>query len=768
MLLSQRSGTGSTAFLLQEDRSCLHPIPSKKLCCSFPSRYELCLGYTRGSLRTGKLSTKPLYVARAVEAPGKEQREPQLKFTTDGSNFTSVPQIWSYLAQRHPDVLALSEPHNKQAVNLTYQECESTILQAAAGLASLGLRPSEPIALFAEASSRWILADQAAMTAGGIPVVRGSTASVDELAFILQNGRCQAMMIQEPEALARLLPALKQSQMGALKFIITVWGDVDESLKAAIGSATSGNGQHQPPTVLSWPQLLEQGRASMSQQPFTPAPCSPAEVATLVYTSGTTGQPTGVKLTHGNLAYQLNNLNHFLEVQPGEKLLSLLPPWHIYQRTVSYYVHSRAASVVFSNIRRFASDLQTVTPDHLVCVPLVLDTLHSRVMQKMRSAPPLRQKLVGLFLAISTSYIKARRVVEGMDLKYALNPRPLPTLLGAYLLSAFLQPLHMLATKVVWSKVREALGIRHTVISGGGSLAAHLDDFFEVIGLPVLNGWGLTETSPVLACRRAVQNVRGTVGHPVPGTELRVVQPDTLEPVAPGEAGVVLARGPGVTPGYVDNEAATAKAFRAGDGWFDTGDLGWQMPYGVPGSNMGGILQLTGRSKDTIVLINGKNVSPQPIEDMVCASTLVKHCLLFGQDRRELGALVFPDMDALEALLAERKATAAGATAAPTTNSTDASSNGASSSTNGNGAGHPLATSASPRELEDLFMAEIQRLEDESASPPEFRIARVSVVVSGSLTPEDGTLTQTMKPRKLAIVKKYGPYVDALMGQLRG
>jgi len=181
------------------------------------------------------------------------------------------------------------------------------------------------------------------------------------------------------------------------------------------------------------------------------------------------------------------------------------------------------------------------------------------------------------------------------------------------------------------------------------------------------------------------------------------------------------------------------------------------MPYGVPGSNMGGILQLTGRSKDTIVLINGKNVSPQPIEDMVCASTLVKHCLLFGQDRRELGALVFPDMDALEALLAERKATAAGATAAPTTNSTDASSNGASSSTNGNGAGHPLATSASPRELED-----------ESASPPEFRIARVSVVVSGSLTPEDGTLTQTMKPRKLAIVKKYGPYVDALMGQLRG
>ncbi|KAF5840693.1 hypothetical protein DUNSADRAFT_15788 [Dunaliella salina] len=373
-----------------------------------------------------------------------------------------------------------------------------------------------------------------------------------------------------------------------------------------------------------------------------------------------------------------------------------------------------------------------------LCSSFLCVSCPPQVMQRMRSAPPLRQKIVGLFLAISTSYIKARRVVQGMDLKYALNPRPLPTLLGAYLLSALLQPLHALATKVVWSKVREALGIRRTVVSGGGSLATHLDDFFEVIGLPVLNGWGLTETSPVLACRRAVQNVRGTVGHPVPGTELRVVNPETLEPVAPGEAGVVLARGPGVTPGYVDNEAATAKAFRAGDGWFDTGDLGWQMPEGVPGSNMGGILQLTGRSKDTIVLINGKNVSPQPIEDMVCASTLVKHCLLFGQDRRELGALVFPDMDALEALLAERKALASGAAPAPSTNSTDASNNGAgssSSSTNGTGTDHPLATSASPRDLEDIFMAEIQRLEDESKSPPEFRIARVQVVVSGSLTP---------------------------------
>ncbi|KAF5840695.1 hypothetical protein DUNSADRAFT_15790 [Dunaliella salina] len=252
MMLSQRSSTGSTAFLLHENRSCLHRLPPRVRSYPKSCGHELSFVGTRGSHRIGKLSTKPLFVARAVEAPGREQQEePQLKFTTDGSNFTSVPQMWGYLAQQHPDVMALSEPHNKQAVNLTYQECESTILQAAAGLQSLGLGPQDPVALFAEASSRWILADQAAMTAGGITVVRGSTASVDELAYILQNGQCQAMMIQEPEALAKLLPALKQGQVGSLKFIVTVWGDVDESLKSAVGAAASGAGQNAARPVLA-------------------------------------------------------------------------------------------------------------------------------------------------------------------------------------------------------------------------------------------------------------------------------------------------------------------------------------------------------------------------------------------------------------------------------------------------------------------------------------------------------------------------------------
>ncbi|PNG99433.1 Long-chain-fatty-acid--[acyl-carrier-protein] ligase AEE15, chloroplastic, partial [Tetrabaena socialis] len=243
---------------------------------------------------------------------------------------------------------------------------------------------------------------------------------------------------------------------------------------------------------------------------------------------------------------------------------------------------------VYSNIRRLRDDLTAHPPDHLVVVPLVLDTLHARVLQRLRAGPPARAAVATALLAAGAAYVRAARVLRGEALTHAAWPPAaevggwaavarwwaarVGAAVAAAAAAAVLAPLHALAGKLVYGKIREALGVRRTVISGGGSLAAHLDDFYEAIGLTVLNGWGLTETSPVLACRRTEpgQNIRGSVGVPTPGTQLRVVHPDSLQPLAEGRQGLVLARGPGVMGGYYRDEAATARAFRAGDGWFDT------------------------------------------------------------------------------------------------------------------------------------------------------------------------------------------------------
>lgn len=637
------------------------------------------------------------------------------------------------------------------------------MLDFAAGLQLLGVAKQDKVALLAENSHRWLVADQGIMMCGAADVVRGSSAPAEELAFIVHHSGAVGAVVQDMAALDKLVAGAKAQDAGAsslagLRFVVVLWGGPVAASSGSSGIAGPQQQQQQRQEavpglpVFSHEEVVVRGHAHREQQGFAPVAVSPDDLATLVYTSGTTGHPKGVMLSHANLMYQVASLSFFLDIRPGESVLSLLPPWHIYERTCSYFVLSRGLKQVYSSIRKLRDDLPLYQPDHFVCVPLVLDTLHARIMQRLRSATPLRAAVATALLGAGIAYVRARRVVDGVALQFALpgSQRSWAQLAAAALMSVLLRPLHMLASKLVYSKIREALGIRKTVISGGGSLATHLDDFYEAVGVTVLNGWGLSETSPVLACRRAtapLQNIRGSVGLPTPGTELRVVDPETLQDLEPppstsgsgsaagaaqGRQGLVLARGPGVMRGYYRDEAATAKALRAGEGWFDTGDLGWIAPVNVPGSSMAGHLVLSGRAKDTIVLSSGKNVEPQPIEDAVQASPLIKFVVLLGQDKRELGALVWPDEDAL----------AAGAV--------------------------PAATAADTAQLHELLAAEVARLNASRADYHPFHHVAHIAVVRDPLSADAGTLTRTMKPRRPQIVKRYAKEVGHLMEQLRG
>jgi long-chain acyl-CoA synthetase len=373
----------------------------------------------------------------------------------------------------------------------------------------------------------------------------------------------------------------------------------------------------------------------------------------VVYTSGTTGRPKGVMLTHGNLLHQTG---HRLaptrpydesEPLPGELMLSLLPVWHITERTFELFMLVRGCHVVYSGIRWFKNDLAKHQPQWMVLVPRVLEKVALGVQDKFASGSVVVKGLVKLFTATSSLKNKHDKIRKGLVVGDEA-PSPMDEIVSTFIVKA-LAPINFIGNKLVWSKVQAGFGGRQrTIISGGSALAGSLETFYENCGIEILVGYGLTECSPLLAHRRSDSNLvtAGCVGFPATDTELRVVDSESNaekgERVAlpDGQAGVVLGRGPQIMKGYYKNPEATAKAIDK-YGWFDTGDLGRINP-------LTGDLILTGRAKDTIVLSNGENIEPSPIEDAIMSdSDLVEQVMLSGQDGRSLIAITVLNPNAL-------------------------------------------------------------------------------------------------------------------------
>lgn len=277
----------------------------------------------------------------------------------------------------------------------------------------------------------------------------------------------------------------------------------------------------------------------------------------------------------------MGNLGLVVDCQPGESCITLLPLWHIYERSAMYFRNSRAVHHIFSNVRRIRLDLHRLQPDYFCTVPLVLQTLCNKTLQSFEAVAQPMKTVLQVCLAASKAYIRNRRIVFGLELDHCQKPFTLLEKAIAFVKMALMKPFHELGHRLFYAKVRAAIGIKKSAISGGGSLAKGLDDFYEIMGMEVLNGWGLTETSPVLCCRRSVAvsgdrstNIRGTVGLRLPATEIRVVDPDTRQDLPDGTRGLILCRGPGVMRshlGYYRNTEANAAAFVDGDEWFDTG-----------------------------------------------------------------------------------------------------------------------------------------------------------------------------------------------------
>jgi long-chain acyl-CoA synthetase len=512
----------------------------------------------------------------------------------------------------------------------TYRELYERACSLATGFIALGLLPREHVALLADNRPEWMLCDCAVLLCGGADVPRAADVTAQEISYIVAHSDSVIVVAENLSVLRRVLEV--RDSLPKVRHYILIDGEPPENSGVLKLSDVLERGRH---LRASGDRVVEERLAQIKG----------GDIFTLIYTSGTTGTPKGVMLTHDNMLSQVRYLP--FELYPTDRVLSILPVWHSYERVFEMVAVSRGCCTYYTTVRTVGEDLRKVRPTMMASAPRLWEGLYNRILQNVRTAPALRRALFNAAYHCSREYQQAHFFLTGqlIDLHGRSSGESLRLAAGSILkLLVYAVPCKLLDALVL-KKLRAVVGgeFRGTV-SGGGALPPHVDEFFNYIGIPVLEGYGMTETSPVLAVRTWRKRIIGTVGPFWPHTEIRIVEHGTDKVLYPtrfgggrGVKGEIHARGPQVMLGYYKNPEATQKVLR--DGWMNTGDIGM-----VTFNNC---LKILGRSKETIVLLNGENVEPVPIEAQLQESRFIEQCMVVGQDEKHLGALIVPSLDAL-------------------------------------------------------------------------------------------------------------------------
>lgn len=548
---------------------------------------------------------------------------------------TIIPDLFDCTARLVPNQRMVIDPIHGESVELSYSQFSVLANAGAISLQELGLKANDCVSMFSENSYKWLVMDQAVMKVGAHNSVRGASAPLDELDYIYENSGSKGLVVEN----VRLLEDMAKSSAwkNKPKFIIVLFAEKSDGrgvdIQKALGPKFEGV------DILTYEEFIVLGE---KENFHAPKGINGDSTATILYTSGTTSKPKGVVLTHNNLLHQVK-YNTFSTTNPkkwnpsvGDTVVSILPCWHIYERTSEYYCFARGAQQVYSNLRNFKSDLVQWKPHYLFAVPRLFETIYKGVKSKFKKESAVKRKLLAAFTSLSMLFKQVQAIATNKTV-YAGNPsrilNPLKRLVSAYY-TLVLWPWHKLADLLAWSKVRSNLGGRLKVATSGGSLLPlHIEKFFQMIGINIIVGFGLTESSPIILSRHVEHNVIGSVGVPGVETDVKVVDVQSGRECPPGEIGLLKARGPSILTQYKNNPAATAAAIDT-DGYFDTGDL-------ARVNTATGDIVITGRAKDTIVLSNGENVPPQPIEDRITGSgDLIDQAMLVGQDHAFLASVV--------------------------------------------------------------------------------------------------------------------------------
>jgi long-chain acyl-CoA synthetase len=502
----------------------------------------------------------------------------------------------------------------------------------AAGFRALGVSRGDRVGLISENREEWFIADLAILSLGAADVPRGNDTIAPDVAYILGFSQCSIVCAEDRTQTEKVLSV--RSEIPQLTTIVVLApNQIDGNLTDAAGNIT----------LLDFAAVCAEGERILRDEPQAiseeRSKGDADDVATVIFTSGTTGTPKGVMLTHRNFLHQVRHVPDLVSVGPGDIWLCVLPVWHSFERIMQYVALGSASCLAYSKPigRILIEDLGKVRPTWMASVPRVWESVMASVYRNVKTQSAVKQALFRFFVALGSAHAGLKNMLTGRLPRFRKRSRVVDAVVSV-LPWLLLLPLRALGNVLVFGKLKKLLGGRFVAgISGGGALPSAVDAFFQAAGILLLEGYGLTETGPVLGVRDQKHPVPGTVGPVFPGTEIRIVS-ENGEPLPPGRMGLIMARGPQVMKGYYRQPELTA-AVLSDDGWIDTGDLG-MLTYDNE-------LRITGRAKDTIVLRGGENVEPLPIEQKLTESTFVDHAILQGQDQKMLGVLLVPNTDAL-------------------------------------------------------------------------------------------------------------------------
>jgi len=570
----------------------------------------------------------------------------------------------------------------------TYQpvstaELVDRVRRLAKALSGLGVERGDRVALMSENGPHWPTVDFATLCIGGVLVPIYPTLLPDQAAYIARDCGAKVVVAETAAHLDGLLA--HAAELPAVRQFVLIRGTSDD------------------PRVTTLDQLYERGaNPDVAQFEATARGVRPEELATLVYTSGTTGQPKGVMLTHGNLASNVVAGNQVLPFQDGFTALSFLPLSHSFERAVDYCYFLKGCPIAYAeSVATVARNMIEVRPEIFVSVPRVYEKVLAKVQEGVAASSPFRQRIFAWALAVGHR-----------ALPWRLQLTMPPGLLGLKL---------KIADRLVFSKIRERLGGKFRfAVSGGAPLGRDVAEFFWAGGMPIYEGYGLTETSPVIAANSPNGVKMGTVGRVIPGVEVQIA--------ADGE---ILARGPNVMKGYWNLPEATAEAIDAA-GWFHTGDIGEL--------DAEGFLRITDRKKELIVNAYGKNVAPAPIENELKGSPFIGQAVVIGDRRKFLSALLVPEFDHLKGWAAKNGLPAAAAAPADI----------------------DVAALLGDARVRALFAEEVAKVD---AKLPGYEKIVAWDLLPQEFTLETGELTPTQKVKRRVINQKYGDVIDRLYTQ---
>ena len=584
----------------------------------------------------------------------------------------TIPELFRRAATKFSLSNALNYKKDSEWKTISSSELVEEIEKASDALTCLGLNKGDRAAIFAPNSPRWTIADAACQFAGIIDVPIYTTLATSSIAYILNDSASRLLFIENREMYDRIAKILPEcSSLEKLVFF-------DSRNVDGIGNA------------ISFDDLLSSKRSDSN--PEIPAVSHPDEVATLIYTSGTTGEPKGVMLTHANIISNVIDAGEKYEFSLDDKCLSVLPLSHIFERSAMYlYIYNGMQVYYAESIEKAAENLSEVRPTILVGVPRIFEKVYAKAKLKAAQAGGAKETIFDWAISVAKDYAAA--LEEDGSPGFVLSIK------------------HKIADTLVFSKLREFFGGNlRCCITGGAALSNDIYLIFTGAGIPIMQGYGLTETSPVITSNNPKGKRLGSVGKPIRNTEIRIASDGEIE-----------ATGPGVMLGYYNRPAATAEAFTE-DGWFRTGDIGE--------IDADGFLKITDRKKELFKTSGGKYIAPTPIEQKIKTSRFVSQVVLVGNERKFPAALIVPNFEML-ASYAKHK-------------------------------GLKLETPAefcADRRIIDLFERQVAGVMDGLAK---YETVKKIALLENELSVEGGELTPTLKVKRRVVDEKYRSVIDKI------